>query len=127
MVEVDMVMLHLPFPPSVNRIWRSGKGRTYISKQYKAWKDEAMARYLEQRSSAGNPIVGNFTYHIILDEKRRKVARDGDNRGKVVLDLLQSVGLIEDDKLADAGSWSWGPVDGGGCIVRAYGKIKVAA
>lgn len=115
-----MVTLALPFPVSSNRIWRHGRGNTFISKQYKAWKDAALASYLEQRKTVGSPIDGNFTYHIILDERRRKVARDGDNRGKVVLDFLQSVGLIVDDKFADAGSWSWGPVDG--CMVRVHGR-----
>lgn len=113
-----MVTLTLPFPVSVNRIWRHGKGKTFISKQYAAWKGAAHVAYLQQRKSVGEPVAGNFTYHIILDEKRRKQARDGDNRGKVVLDFLQDVGLIVDDKFADAGSWSWGPVDG--CMVRVY-------
>lgn len=113
-----MVTLTLPFPVSVNRIWRQGKGNTYLSPQYKAWKDEAYVAYIQQRKTVGTPVDGNFTYHIILDEKRRKQARDGDNRGKVILDFLQDVGLIVDDKLADAGSWSWGPVDG--CMVRVH-------
>jgi len=126
MNERDMVMLHLPFPPSANRLWRSGKGNTYISDKYRIWKNEAHSHFIMQRKGAGNPIRGNFTYHIILDEKRRKVARDGDNRGKCVLDFLQAVGLIEDDKFADGGGWSWGPIDGGGCIVRAYGKVMAA-
>ena len=115
-----MVTLTLPFPVSSNRIWRNGNGRTYISPQYRAWKDQAYVAYIQQRKTVGSPVEGNFTYHIILDEKKRKQARDGDNRGKVVLDFLQSVGLIVDDKLADAGSWSWGPVEG--CMVRVHGR-----
>ena len=118
-------MLSLPFPVSVNRIWRTGNGRTYISPQYRTWKDQAYVAYIQQRKTVGRPVVGNFTYHITLDEKRRKVARDGDNRGKCVLDFLQHVGLIEDDKLANAGSWCWGPVDG--CVVRVHGVVHDAA
>lgn len=117
-----MVTLTLPFPPSANRIWRTGKGRTYLNPKYKAWKDEAFACYLQQKKVAGHPIAGHFTYHITLDEKKRKVARDGDNRNKAPLDFLQSVGLIEDDKLADAGSWSWGPIEPGTCFIRLYQK-----
>lgn len=115
-----MVTLTLPFPPSANRLWRTGKGRTYLDPKYKDWKDEAFACYLQQKRAAGQPIKGHFTYHLTLDEKKRKVARDGDNRNKAALDFLQSVGLIEDDKLADGGSWSWGPVEPGTCFIRVY-------
>lgn len=120
-----MVTITLPFPVSVNRMWRRGKNSTYISDQYRKWKDDALVSFLQQKRTAGQPIKGNFTYHIVLDEKRRKVARDGDNRGKGCLDFLQAVGLIEDDKLADAGSWSWGPVEG--CFIRIYPKGIVTA
>lgn len=119
-----MVTLTLPFPPSANRLWRTGNGRTYLSPQYRDWKDSAFASYLQQKRVAGEPVQGAFTYHIVLDEKKRKQARDGDNRSKAVLDFLQSVGLIEDDKLADAGSWSWGPCEAGTCFVRLHGKAS---
>jgi Holliday junction resolvase RusA-like endonuclease len=113
-----MVHLELPFPPSANSIWRRGKHSTYISKSYDAWKKAAGDAFLMQKRGCGTPIAGNFTYHITLNEKRRKVARDGDNRTKVVLDFVQAMGLIVDDKFADAGSWSWGPVEG--CVVRLF-------
>jgi len=119
-----MVTLSLPFPISANRLWRNGRGRTYLSPQYRAWKDAAFASYLQQKREAGTPIIGNFTYHITLDEKKRKQARDGDNRGKGVLDFLQSVGLIEDDKFADSGSWSWGPIEPGTCFVTLHKKVS---
>ncbi|CEG08736.1 endodeoxyribonuclease RUS [Afipia felis] len=119
-----MVTLTLPFPVSANRLWRTGNGRTYLSPQYRAWKDEALAAYLLQKRDVGTPITGNFTYHITLDEKKRKQARDGDNRGKGVLDFLQAVGLIQDDKYADAGSWSWGPIEPGTCFVRLFPKAS---
>jgi Holliday junction resolvase RusA-like endonuclease len=113
-----MVTLELPFPPSANSIWRRGKHSTYISKQYAAWKKAAGDAFLMQKRGCGTPIDGHFTYHITLNEKRRKVARDGDNRTKVVLDFVQAMGLIVDDKFADAGGWSWGPVEG--CTVRLF-------
>lgn len=107
---------------TANHIWKIGRGRSYTSPKYRAWKDEAYVAYIQQRKSVGEPIKGNFTYHITLDERRRKQARDGDNRGKVVLDFLQHAGLIVDDKMADAGSWSWGPVDG--CVVCVREAVR---
>lgn len=120
-----MVTLSLPFPPTLNHAKgigrrKDGSAFMYSKDNLKQFKKDAHGFYLEQKRDCGEPIKGNFTYHIVLDEKRRPVARDGDNRGKYVLDFLQSVGLIEDDKLADAGSWSWGPVEKNTCFVRVF-------
>lgn len=115
-----MVVIVLPFPVSVNRMYRAGVSRPYISKEYKKWKDDADVAFMRQRKECGTPIKGDFRYHITLDEKLRARARDGDNRQKVVLDALQRFGLIEDDKFATAGSWSWGPTDPGTCLVSVY-------
>lgn len=115
-----MPTLCLPFPVSTNALWRHGKGKTYISPKYKAWKDAALVAYLSHEPNERRKVNGHFAYHITLDERKRKQARDGDNRGKCVLDFLQYVGVIEDDKLADSGSWSWGPVEG--CMVRVFPK-----
>lgn len=122
-----MVTLTLPFPPSQNRIWRLSGTRVHRSNEYNTWEVEAAAAYFAQRKDAGDPILGHFTYHIVLDEKRRKIARDGDNRQKAVLDFLQHAGLIKDDRFADAGSWSWGPIEPGTCFVRIYPKIDLEA
>lgn len=114
-----MVVLDLPFPPSANRLTRhaakGGKLMSYSDPAYTSWKNEAHGEWLRQRKSAGEPIKGFFTYHIALDKSRWPKASDGDNRGKAVLDFLQSVGLIENDKYAVGGTWSWAPVKG--CFV----------
>lgn len=117
----DSFTITLPFPPSSNRIWRAGVSKAgkpyqYRSHNYRGWINEAYTSVIMQRKSVGSGIRGNFKYHLTLDERKRKVARDGENRLKGVLDFLQNVGLIDDDKLADAGSWSWGPVEG--CVVH---------
>ena len=119
--ELRMVMLVLPFPVSVNEIWRGNGSRTFTSPTYKTWKQEANAAFLQQKRAAGTPITGHFTYHVVLDEKRRTPKMDGDNyASKAVLDFLQSVNVIENDSKADAGSWSWGPCDPGMCIVSVF-------
>jgi Holliday junction resolvase RusA-like endonuclease len=106
--------LCLPFPISANRLWRKSRSVIHISREYKTWKIEAEGWFMQQKK-ATKPVAGNFNYHITLDERRRKQARDGDNRGKCVLDFIQRMGLIEDDKLANKGTWEWGQADG--CIV----------
>lgn len=125
---VSMALVVLPFPPSVNAIWRNAGGRTYRTPEYKKWRDDAYAAYLQQSKATRNPVKGHFTYHVILDDKRRKPNMDGDNyASKAVLDFLQYVGLIDNDALADAGSWSWGPTDPGMCMVSVFQKGLQAA
>lgn len=126
-----MVVLDLPFPPSANRLTRHGVQRgklvSYSDAAYTSWRNEANGMFLRQRKSAGTPVDGAFTYHLVLDEKRWPKASDGDNRQKAVLDFLQAVGLIEDDKYAAGGGWSWGPVDGARVTVHPvnHARIKV--
>jgi Holliday junction resolvase RusA-like endonuclease len=107
--------LLLPFPVSTNRLWRAYGQRVYASKEYKAWKQEANDYYIQQKRGK-QKIEGPFTYMIVLDRTRRKSNLDGDNRLKAPLDFLQSVGLIENDSLAEGGGWAWGDVDG--CLIK---------
>jgi Holliday junction resolvase RusA-like endonuclease len=128
-----MVVLDLPFPPSANRLTRhaakSGKLLSYTDPDYRSWKADAYGEYLRQKKNAGSPVKGAFTYHLILDETRWPKASDGDNRGKAVLDFIQSVGLIENDKYAASGGWSWGPVTGARITVHPidHARIKVSS
>lgn len=111
-----MVVLDLPFPPSANRLTRHGvrgnKLMSYSDPDYTAWKAEAHGMLDAQKRNVGTPIRGAFTYHLVLDETRWPQASDGDNRQKAVLDFLQDAKLIENDKYAVGGSWSWGPIKG---------------
>jgi Holliday junction resolvase RusA-like endonuclease len=98
-----VTVLDLPFPPSVNRLWRAGKGgnsRVHLSPAYRAWKDEADALI---RSTAGlrgvSRINGLFAAEIVLNVRER--AGDLDNRIKAVLDIAQRYGLIKDDRYLD--------------------------
>lgn len=121
-----MVTLSLPFPPSTNNLWVGAGKHVRLSDTYRAWKLVAADVIDQQKIGAGTPVKGNFTYHIVLAESDRKAKnghfRDGDNFLKAPLDLLQAHGLIENDNLADAGSWSWGPLDPGTCFIRVYQK-----
>lgn len=101
----------LPTPPSVNAMFGNnagpGRGR-FATKQYKAWKDEALACVLEQgRKAFSKPV----TIAIQLCDPRRR--SDVDNRIKPVLDLLVSTGIIPDDsnKFVRGVSACWGGDD----------------
>ncbi|MCX7320420.1 MAG: hypothetical protein NT113_13335 [Hyphomicrobiales bacterium] len=127
-----MFVLEMPFPPSVNDANRIGKSRktgkvvVFGDKGKLKFLKDADALYMAQQRRLSF-VGGPFTYHITLNEKMRKPAMDGDNRGKYVLDYLQRVGLIENDKLAEGGSWSWGPCEFGcSVIVKPYQEGEVA-
>jgi hypothetical protein len=115
------LLLYLPFPPSINsangfgKNKRTGRMQYFPSKNKEAFFKEADGLFLTQKRGLER-VSGPFTYHITLNEQMRSATADGDNRGKYCLDYLQRVGLIDDDKLAAGGSWSWGPCEHGAMI-----------
>ena len=114
-----MISLRLPFPVSTNAIWRSNRGRVHKSKAYDKWIGAANMAFLTQKRELGKPIVGAFSMSIVLDDKKRG-KRDLDNCVKVVLDHVQRLGLIENDKLAEEISVRWGRLLTGGCLVQIF-------
>lgn len=102
------IEIHLPFPPSVNRIWRAnkaGRKRVSISPEYEAWKRHADRLSIALGSHRGLRIIkGPFEARIILKRQRG----DLDNRVKGVLDWAQSRELIADDKHCERLIVEWG-------------------
>jgi crossover junction endodeoxyribonuclease RusA len=99
-------VIKLPYPPSVNSIWRSTKGgKVYKSADAKSWANEA--GWLIKAS--GLKVKGPFIFSLVATapDKRR---RDIDNISKVVLDALQAAGAIEDDCLCQCIISSWAGV-----------------
>lgn len=104
------IEVHLPLPPSVNRIWRSnkaGKGakRVSISPEYSSWRVQADRLAIALGSCRGvKKILGTFEARIIIKRGRG----DLDNRVKGVLDWAQSRELIDDDKFCERLVVEWG-------------------
>lgn len=97
MTEAAIVPLYfeLPHPPSVNGIWRGGKGgRHYLSAKYKTWREAA--GLIVNTQARGKRIDGPYAVEIQArrPDKRR---RDIDNIVKPVLDLLAFMGVTADD------------------------------
>ena len=90
-----MIQITLPWPPSVNRIWRKGGKTIYRDPKYMAWVKEA--GWIIKLAKC-TKIIGPFSASIILNppDKRRI---DLDNRIKVLLDAAQKNDLIENDYL----------------------------
>jgi Holliday junction resolvase RusA-like endonuclease len=102
------IVIDLPYPPSVNRIWRANKAgpkAVSISPEYRTWKKHADGLALSMAQFRGvKTIVGPFEAKIVLKRQRG----DLDNRSKGVLDWLQSRGVIADDKYCERLTMEWG-------------------
>ena len=103
-------MLELPRPISTNAIWRNvvvaGKPRTLKSREYLAWESEAGLRLNTQRPGM---VEGAYGLTITVTRKSRI---DLDNCVKAVSDLLQSQGVIENDRLCEQLTVKRGDVEG---------------
>lgn len=101
--ENDFV-LDLPYPPSINRIWRSnprastnGK-QVYIAPAYRDWKNQASLALLQKRGWMMRRIKGPFSVDLALCPPKGHPRGDLDNRIKAVLDFLQNATVIENDR-----------------------------
>jgi len=93
-----MIILTLPFPPSVNTYYRRGAHATYMSKQGREYKCK-VADYIAENNS---PKLGSARLYleiVLWPKDKRKF--DIDNRIKALLDSLQDAGVFDDDEQID--------------------------
>ena len=89
-------MLVIPYPPSVNRIWRNYQGRTILSKEYREYKT-MVARLLGVNATPSAARI-RVCIHAYMPDKRR---RDISNLIKVTEDILTHAGIWADDEQID--------------------------
>lgn len=93
-----MIILTLPFPPSVNTYYRRGAHATYMSKQGREYK----AKVSDYIAESNTPKLGSarLALDIVLWPKDKR-KYDIDNRLKAILDSLQDAGVFDDDEQID--------------------------
>jgi|FreactTroBogLake_1042271.scaffolds.fasta_scaffold21249_2 crossover junction endodeoxyribonuclease RusA len=92
-----MLKLILPFPPSVNRLWRAGKaGKVYRSNVYTEWRKLALWQLISQTRHRFFSTPYKLTILAVRPDKRK---RDIGNLEKAVNDILVSAKVVEDDHL----------------------------
>lgn len=117
-----MTHVILPYPPSTNRLWRRGVGRTYESPEAKAFKGlaaiQAKRANLELRT-------GPVELILILHPKKTKrpSARptrciDLDNALKVACDALQGIAYVNDSQVVSIRARKGEPVPCGALSVE---------
>lgn len=105
-------------PPSMNACYRNvaGKGRAK-TKRYREWATAAGWDF-----NGKGRIEGPYTITITIDRSKRHKLADIMNREKVVSDLLQAHGIIEDDRYCEAGTVRWGDAEDGMLVhIEPYG------
>lgn len=107
-----VIILRLPYPPSVNHYWRKGKtiaGRpvTYTSKEGQAFRGQVAWIVAGQRVTA---IDGPVHVHMDAYPPDRR-ERDGDNLWKATLDALVWAHALKGDsnRYIPAHSMRWHP------------------
>jgi Holliday junction resolvase RusA-like endonuclease len=96
-----VIKIHLPRPISVNALYRNvpGKGRVK-TKDYRVWERAAKWEILAQ----GSPrMSGPYEIEILVRPGREDVP----NLEKCVSDVLQSAGVIENDRLCQRLIIAW--------------------
>lgn len=98
-----MIELTLPYPPSANRLWTRTRRGMRKTDKYCDWLRIAGYMALAQKVPG---LTGPYKLSICaLRPDRRR--RDIDNLIKPVSDLLQSVGVIEDDSDCEQVTARW--------------------
>lgn len=99
------IYFELPYPPSVNGIWRGGKGgRHFLSAKYKAWREAA--GLIVNVQAKGKRIAGPFAIEIQARRPDRR-KRDIDNLIKPTLDLMANMGVVDDDSECQCVEAKW--------------------
>lgn len=108
-----MIRLTLPFPPSVNVMYRRGKFSTYLSKQGREYKT-TVADIVSELSLA--KLIGRIEVFISLSSPTKR-QYDIDNRVKAVLDSIEGWAFIDDNQIDKLTVVRHEPSKGGYCKV----------
>lgn len=116
----------LPWPPSVNRLWRSPNrgplaGRTLLSREGRSYRSEVLAAIIEQGRPKGSS--GRLSVEIIANPPDRR-RRDLDNLLKACLDGLVHCQVIRDDGDIDRLEITRSAVVKGGSLIVRIAEIQ---
>lgn len=87
----------LPAGPSTNNMYRSiGSGRVLKSREYRAWLAECNTR-IQLETNQFMQLTGQVAVKVTVFPKDKRL-RDIDNYAKACLDVLETSGIIANDK-----------------------------
>lgn len=94
-----MIEISLPWPPSVNHVWRRVGSKTLLSAEGRKYR-EAVGKHCLVGRIAGKRLEGRLSVKILVNPPDRR-RRDIDNLTKVPLDALTHAAVWEDDSQID--------------------------
>ena len=125
---MQSVTLSLPYPLSVNALWRSSRhGGWHRSKAYREWrKTAAWDMRMQLGALAKDALFPETAIGLRLDVGRPDMRRrDIDNLTKCICDLLQDFNVISDDSLIEEITIKRFP-DIAGCCVTVWAMEPTA-
>jgi len=110
-----LIILYLPYPPSINNYWIASGHRRFISQRGRDFKAAVFTYVIDNKT----PNLGSIPVQIdIILRPRSKKLMDIDNCIKPILDAIQDAGVIDDDVQVARVSIERGLIQkGGGCVV----------
>ena len=112
--------LRLPWPPSVNKIWRVRRSGSYLSERARGYRQQAGFAVMLARQAGRLPKVpmeGDVAVRLVFCPPDKR-PRDLDNLPKSVFDALTHSGVWQDDRQVRLIESWYGPrVKSGACIV----------
>ena len=90
--------INLPYPPSMNTMWRNFRGRTVLSKAGRQFRTDVQDLIIETNAPKFGASKLKITM-ILRPRDKRKM--DIDNRIKAALDALEHAGVFDDDFQVD--------------------------
>lgn len=94
------IILHLPWPPTVNHYYSHTKFGVYISKKGKQYRKDVEEAVREQSWTSNKKLTEAICVKLVLHPPDDR-ARDVDNYNKSLLDALSHAEVWEDDYLID--------------------------
>lgn len=105
--DIIEIVLDVPFPPSVNHIWKRAGKRVFRSAKYIRWMEATDMAVMGSKQYPRRKLRGKFEAHILLSESAG--GGDCDNRIKCVLDWCTSRDVISDDRFCRKLTIEWAP------------------
>jgi Holliday junction resolvase RusA-like endonuclease len=104
-------------PISVNKAYRNATSKDRVkgrikTKDYQTWYN-AFAWDVKAAMVRQKPILGPYEMYVTIDRMKRHPLADVENYSKVVSDALQTLGVIENDKMCELLQIQWGQAQGG--------------